>query len=190
MFFWQNCIPYTWLNSKKECHPTGSRSSLICLLCNCCKSLRVRQHKERLCIVKGQISWSLIFLLPDLTWVKDNGRLYFPSIVCFLISAYSVPRTSPSLRWLGEKWMIFCSRGLRYHFFRYRYDTDTFQVWKVDTDTILILYKSEVLIPILILIPWSSEIRYRYWYWYSCKKDWYQLWYQFFGRNSHFFYQK
>ena len=81
-------------------------------------------------------------------------------------------------------------RGLRYHFFRYRYDTDTFQVWKVDTDTILILYKSEVLIPILILILWSSEIRYRYWYWYSFKKDWYQLWYQFFARNSHFFYQK
>ena len=60
-------------------------------------------------------------------------------------------------------------RGLRYHFFRYRYDTDTFQVWKVDTDTILILYKSEVLIPILIL--WSSEIWYRYWYRYSFKKD-------------------
>ena len=72
--------------------------------------------------------------------------------------------------------------------FRYRYDTDTFQVWKVDTDTILILYKSEVSISILILILSSSEIWYRYWY--SFKKDWYQLWYQFFARNSHFFYQK
>ena len=77
-------------------------------------------------------------------------------------------------------------RGIRYHFFRYRYDTDTLQVWKVDTDMILILYKSEISIPILILILWSSEIL----YWYSCKKDQYRLWYQFFGRNSHFFYQK
>ena len=33
-------------------------------------------------------------------------------------------------------------RPLRYHFFWYRYDTDTIQHWNFDTDTILILIRS------------------------------------------------
>ena len=50
------------------------------------------------------------------------------------------------------------NRGLRYHFFRYRYDTDTMQVWIFDTDTILILFSYKILIPILILILFSYKI--------------------------------
>ena len=49
-------------------------------------------------------------------------------------------------------------RGLRYHFFRYRYDTDTMQVWIFDTDTILILFSYKISIPILILILFSYKI--------------------------------
>ena len=50
------------------------------------------------------------------------------------------------------------ARGLRYHFFRYRYDTDTMQVWIFDTDTILILFSYKISIPILILILFSYKI--------------------------------
>ena len=53
---------------------------------------------------------------------------------------------------------FFRIRGLRYHFFRYRYDTDTMQVWIFDTDTILILFSYKISIPILILILFSYKI--------------------------------
>ena len=105
---------------------------------------------------------------------RSQGHFLFLSLKPYNMGVYGFLLTSglmPDVSWrcLNPS----RSRALRYHFFRYRYDTDTFLIYKFDTDTILILSWSEISILILILIPSRAKNWYRYWYWYFHRKLWY-----------------
>ena len=102
----------------------------------------------------------------SLTWLRynwgvcfeknENRGRFFPS--AFLMFAplrsshfKSFGKYPCALNFLLEYIFKLWARALRYHFFRYRYDTDTIRHWNFDTDTILILYGSNYTdtIPIL-----------------------------------------